>query len=367
MLLPFLNIYYFDNLAILITVWKIIPLLFVMVFIYYMKIDKFVLLFTLFLGVTLITSFIGGYLTLYIVFYFLSLYGLILMFHYYLKIDSKNTFRVLYILFVTIIILNAISILIGGLGVYAITGATEYLVGRENNVIRIIFPGMIIAYLYMKLFNNNKTTKVLTTISIIIGALSLLYLGSSTSIGIVGLFIFVILFKRMLPKFWILMIGYIVVFIMVIWGQSLKFMSIIIVNILGNNLTYSGRIDIWNYVTTIISENLLFGVGYGNTFVREMFYPVSEEHNMFLQLLLNSGLLGMSVFVIIIIYLAKELNLKGNQSQNYMYMTNILSFGIVAFLMIGIMESRIYDIGFWMLIVIASNIKYIVSKTNSTQ
>jgi O-antigen ligase len=82
-----------------------------------------------------------------------------------------------------------------------------------------------------------------------------------------------------------------------------------IAGLLGRNATLTGRTDIWRVVLKE-NTNPLFGVGFSSFWMGDRvdrlsaayFYQLNEAHNGYLEVYLNSGLVGVSLLAILLVH-----------------------------------------------------------------
>lgn len=79
---------------------------------------------------------------------------------------------------------------------------------------------------------------------------------------------------------------------------------------------FSGREQIWPYVIDIISKQPLWGSGIGSNLYD--FYSINlSTHNLFLFLAMQTGIIGLVLFVILLFYLWKRFYINNNNSRIY--------------------------------------------------
>jgi len=83
-----------------------------------------------------------------------------------------------------------------------------------------------------------------------------------------------------------------------------------ILGMLGKNSSLSGRTDIWGYAAQYIKDHLIFGGGFGMTASVEFhqtlkaFFGVEYTHNQYLDVLVNTGVIGMALLLAVVIHAA---------------------------------------------------------------
>ncbi len=158
--------------------------------------------------------------------------------------------------------------------------------------------------------------------------------GSSTGIVIIGLMIIISLIFSIEEIFKVLQIGrtlmiMVLLFIFGLWMVINTFAPNIMYMLpamLGKDPTLSMRTEIWDYVWTEIEKKIFLGYGYGTYWIMgssmianfaAVFsgYRVNQAHNGYLEIMLQLGLIGITLFAIIVILLIRRIfKLKSNLS-----------------------------------------------------
>ena len=135
-------------------------------------------------------------------------------------------------------------------------------------------------------------------------------------------------------------------------------------NTLQKNVTLTGRTLIWDFIMKIIPNSLKFGYGRNDIIAQNaIIRDVTEAHNGLLEILLCTGIIGLFVFILILLNVFKALN-KSNSKISY-----ILSMAIFLYFCIALTESAFTytKIGFWILIIISSNIEKIIKQKDNLE
>lgn len=186
--------------------------------------------------------------------------------------------------------------------------------------------------------------------------------GSSTLL--VGLFltlIFMALKKIFIHKkimnVYSYIITYITAFLGIIILRIQNWFSFIIVNVLKRDLTFTGRIFIWDYVIEFIKFKPILGYGVENTIIRyskTKIWKSFHAHNMFLEILYKTGLIGFIIFLKIISLSANELNKTKNE-----LISKFVAWQLFSFMILLLMEAYSFIYIFY-IFVFAFNIKFII-------
>ncbi|WP_461202965.1 O-antigen ligase family protein [Enterococcus sp. N342-3-1-2] len=104
----------------------------------------------------------------------------------------------------------------------------------------------------------------------------------------------------------------------------------------------NGRLELWKYTFTLFKEAPIIGAGFG--VVRSVFNM--ETHNIYLQLLGETGIVGFILFLALFILFLKN-SLKKYKSKNHAILISL--FIQVFFLLYGMTGNPLFDYGFFLL------------------
>ena len=286
-----------------------------------------------------------------------------------LKADFKNFINALNILFALLIIYNLIlAIFVQSSYMYiGYQGSQKVFVGTfesRNGISMVMIPAIAFIlirseYIYEKVRNKD----ILLCFMVLI----IILLSKSSTGFIVGslLVIYVLLLKKIKININInkLMSIYTIIYTQVVIFriQETVFRGFI-ENTLQKNVTLTGRTLIWDFIMKIIPNSLIFGYGRNDIIAQNaIIRDVTEAHNGLLEILLCTGIIGLFVFILILLNAFKALN-KSNSKISY-----ILSMAIFLYFCIALTESAFTytKIGFWILIIISSNIEKIIKQKDN--
>lgn len=272
--------------------------------------------------------------------------------------------KVLMLHFELLIYSNFISMIAFPDGIFTIyTGSyygysSRWVLGVSNTFVGWLLPGLVIAWLYNKSFDKKVRCNILTIIILLTEAIN----GSGT--GRIVIFSFAILMylpaiKKILSPIKSVLIVIAVFFIIVVYRQY-EFLSPIVVNVLGKNLTFSNRVYIWDNAIQNIKKAPIFGygvlskekmiqvLGYFNNFSHE---GATHCHCEYLQILFQGGIILLLIWIVIYYQVLK---MKKVYMKNDVFMISVYS--TVILLVMGIVEVTDYPL-FYMLIVIAYHLR----------
>ena len=339
----FINLYYVEKYSLIIQAFALILFFYLALkmkfFINsrYLKVN--ILLFS-FISIMLISSIVNvnaqrG------VFQVVKLLEVFLFFEYIKQIgNEKNTIRIFTILTFIYIIINDLLMFLSPSLFYL--NNSNYLLGNKFQVsyIHILLP---ILYMYYNSLINKKD--VSNMVASIITLLFAMFISAYTecTTGLVGTILFTVFYFCMRKKNKKVNAKAIIIVLLISCSKLLIFSNIvklkpveyIIVNILHEDVTLTGRTIIYENIFNIIGSKWLLGYGYGNSYdvmSEQLNYPNTQ--NALLEYWLTTGIAGM-ILLIILIY--KILN-------NYNKNINSLIIYLLVFCILGSIEITISTI-----------------------
>ena len=331
---------------------------------------KLILLVMLYSFIILFSAVTNNNITIGMIYTNFVYIGFIIYINYCMK-DFKNFINALNILFTLLIIYNLIlAIFVKSSYMYiGYQGSQKVFVGTfesRNGISMVMIPAIAFIlirseYIYEKVRNKD----ILLCFMVLI----IILLSKSSTGFIVGslLVIYVLLLKKIKIKLNInkLMSIYTIIYTQVVIFriQETVFRGFI-ENTLQKNVTLTGRTLIWDFIMKIIPNSLIFGYGRNDIIAQNaIIRDVTEAHNGLLEILLCTGIIGLFVFILILLNVFKALN-KSNSKISY-----ILSMAIFLYFCIALTESAFTytKIGFWILIIISSNIEKIIKQKDNLE
>lgn len=331
---------------------------------------KLILLVMLYSFIILFSAVINNNITMGMIYTNFVYIGFIIYINYCMK-DFKNFINALNILFTLLIIYNLIlAIFVQSSYMYiGYQGSQKVFVGTfesRNGISMVMIPAIAFIlirseYIYEKVRNKD----ILLCFMVLI----IIFLSKSSTGFIVGslLVIYVLLLKKIKININInkLMSIYTIIYTQVVIFriQETVFRGFI-ENTLQKNVTLTGRTLIWDFIMKIIPNSLIFGYGRNDIIAQNaIIRDVTEAHNGLLEILLCTGIIGLFVFILILLNAFRALN-KSNSKISY-----ILSMAIFLYFCIALTESAFTytKIGFWILIIISSNIEKIIKQKDNLE
>lgn len=277
--------------------------------------------------------------------------ALSLLIDYSMQKNPEIFFKSFIFLIFTLYLINLITIFIyypNGMYQMQLTSDGLYFMGYDNGMIYNLLPlcGMSLLYSYAK---YNKLISKVSIISILLTLISVLYVKSGSGIIQIIVFIIILLFinNKIMKKiinphtFFVSFLG---LTILIVFFRIQNYFSWLFVDILGKDLTFTGRTQLWDYTIPIIINNILIGVGItgGRPIIGINGHSYPHPHCLILDILYKGGLLYLSSFFLLLHIFSK----KYYKSQNDK-IKNIILITIFAFLVGEIVNSVPYKIFFW--------------------
>lgn len=225
----------------------------------------------------------------------------------------------------------------------------QFFLGGKNALCMFTVPTIFYNYLY---YNLTKKKMTISCIFIIILAIITPMIGGSSTGTVVSILmmLFIMIGEKIRFNPIIMYIVYIIILIVILNPliiSNIGFLNNLITDILNKDLTFTGRTEIWDVTTNLIVHNL-FGYGRGNTVLSSYLLHVDEAHNIFLQLLLDGGIVSLVVFVY---YFLTCVFTKNRNKFNYKII-NITQITIFSLFLIGLTESMTYKLDLWIIMLI---------------
>ncbi len=140
------------------------------------------------------------------------------------------------------------------------------------------------------------------------------------------------------------------IFIGIYFFQIQKLLAPLIVTLLGKDLTLTGRIGLWEMALELIREKPLFGWGnyrQGAILLRQYYYWYA--HNLFLDILLEGGLVCMGAFLYMLSAYAKAIRIMLNDR-----VVRICLLTFVVFMIVNIAESFLNNPYFYIPMIVSA-------------
>lgn len=234
-----------------------------------------------------------------------------------------------------------------------------FFLGLDNIHSMFILPLLCIKLLRMK----QEKSFFYTVVILIIFSLSVYLTWSATAIVAISAFIMLIgLYKlKISPRILNISFYYFLIFIsffsIVIFRWE-EIFSYLIEGVLEKDLELSGRTFLWDRIFSAIQQKPY--LGYGILSREQMIFMTGNSHchSLFLQVLFQSGYIGIISYLIILFSIIKPLWNYKNTYAGY-----VLSTCIFAYLINFLVETQSYHLPFYGILVMAYHIKIVNNQT----
>lgn len=250
---------------------------------------------------------------------------------------SKQAINLIFYLLAFYIMLNDISMFI--FGPLSKSGYNVYYMLGNKFTIGLLHIELILVYLAKKSYKRNNNRVELKKLFIMILFLLSIFISikvqcSTTVVCNIILIILLAINKKVKLKLFnpkiILLVLLISSFILILYSNVLEinFVKYIIVNLLGEDVTLTGRMEIYDILWPIIKNRLLFGYGQGssNTILMEIMNAPNTQNGL-IEFTFSFGIIASMLFLIFIYFLLKSVkpSLKSYPFLCYIYLCFIIS------------------------------------------
>lgn len=277
---------------------------------------------------------------------------------------NTKTFLIAFEFILSILVyINFITLLIYPKGMYMsyVSGySSNWFLGFKNIHILYILPAIL-----LNLINNSIASRKITVRTctlLMVSTFSMIRVWSATGIvGIVLCLLYIFLPQKVKNAKFFYIKNYIItevsLFLGIVMFRIQNLFSYIIVDLLKKDLTFTGRTIIWDYIIEYIKQKPLLGYGIESTitrFSKGTLLHSYHAHNIILELIYKTGLIGLFIIILIIVDVKKQL---GNFKENVV--ARHLAFWIFIYMIISLTEAYDMDM-FFFIFTLAANVKYLV-------
>ena len=316
-----------------------------------------------------ISTYLGQYSDMEI---FLKTYykiiAIVLYLDYGLRHYSKNVISSFYLVFYILTVINFYTIVRYPNGWYAgELFSNNWFFGYDNIHIVMYFPALMFMWLNTKMNNKKMGAKEYILIAII--SYCVYFCFSANSVVAFTVFLIYLGFYKYINRSKRLNVkSYTYIFIAIFVGIVLlrlqNLFSWLIVDILGKNLTFTGRTKIWDEVIKYIKLNWITGYGQEDTAIigsKLGHRAFTHAHNTILDVLYKGGVLscipflGMFIMPIVKLYKNKEDEI-----------SKMLSLVMLCFYIMMNFEARQEKLGLYIVLVTCYNVVNIITNAMAT-
>lgn len=268
--------------------------------------------------------------------------------------NIKALFRALIFDLGILCIINLILVLLFPGGMYTTSYTEHWLLGYDNVHIVYILPLICFYTLYA---DARKTSFLRKLLFWGIISASVYITWSATSVVGCTLFFVIIIMNEMncRPRFmnsYTYLVVTLVVFFSIVIFQFFDIFRVIIVNLLHKDMTFTGRIAIWDLTMYVISRKPVFGYGVMDAMDSMSIINASHAHNYYLQVGYECGVVGLVCFSVILLMTCKKLYDARSSREGF-----LLSGFLFCFLVMFLDEAYVNIIPFYGTIVCMYHVK----------
>ena len=292
-------------------------------------------------------------------------YYVILTLSLYLDMGLKEyAFKItniLYKVLFIIIFVNFLTIILFPNGMYTtIYYSTNWFLGYDNTHIAIYLPAIMIMMIKKEISNKWNINYFL-----LIGFItySVFFCFSANSVVVYSIILFYILYREKIDQMHIMniknyIIMYLAIFLGIVILRLQNLFSWFIVKVLGKNLTFTGRVHIWDRIIDLIKNKFILGYGKEKNEIISAklgHKSYSHAHNTILDILYKGGIVSLLIMSYIVYICSKELTKFKNNK-----IAKIISIILFDFLIMSVFEARQEKIGLYIILVYAYNVRYLI-------
>lgn len=345
-------------------VWKLVSSIIIFgIYIYQNRISHMIIAISMFQGIRYISTFINGGDYWRLTVEAIGTISLCMLVEIGVHWNIKLFLKTVIILLMSICILNLLTIIIFPNGMFTTSFTENWILGYDNVHIIILLPLAAFFMLYAYAQNYSFIPKAIF-LSLIFSSVYITW--SATSVAGVTIFIILCILNEMniRPKILNMNVCLLIsaaLFLGIVVFRAQDIFAFLIEDVLGKNvITFSGRTSIWDAALKIVKENLICGCGVlGTSDVRMRLNGASHAHNYFLQILFETGFLGLFCFIINMFILSKSIKETSDTPYGFLMIGALLCY----FLMF---QAEAYDTTlFWGVCELAYCLPFIVASFDS--
>lgn len=339
-----------------------LPILIVLFFAYFLRYRCSIFIFTLlcFYLVKIIINIYMGVEVYNLIKSAIPIIAISLLVELLSKSNIKLLLKSLNFVFSILVYINLVVLFFVPAGIYLNSWMSPvYIIGIENQQAIVLIPAIAIVLIYSTCVKGGLTINTILVITSII--ITVIRISSVTGIiGLVIILLYVVLFyKRKVSRifsFKFLFFSYIIIFFAIVVFRINEFMAPFIENVLGKSSDLSYRTVLWDMAFELIRNSYLFGYGTSDGLYIVRSAEVSQSsHNYFIQMMLEGGIVSVTVFVGLLVFIGKNLDKNKND-------INISIISISIFVVLILCLSEVYNgmTPFFLLLALGANVDKLI-------
>lgn len=263
--------------------------------------------------------------------------------------------KVIVFLLGALCLINLGTILLFPDGMYRTIYSKNWFLGYDNVHSLYVLPLICVFLVYSAIRNKNRKWPVL------LFALSVYITWSASAVVGVTIFLLMLFIEKFRATKLFNIKFYIILNIILFFGFVIfrvqDIFSFLIEDILGKNITFTGRTAIWDSGLYWFSQSPVIGCGILNANIEILRLGAIHCHNYFLQILYQGGILAFVFFVIIIALVVRPLNKCRTSRVSY-----YLSAALLCFMLMFQVEAFQYSTTFFGLIILSYHAEKIAAE-----
>ena len=220
-----------------------------------------------------------------------------------------------------------------------------------------------IMFFSLSLYYDKEYQTKITIESYIIGGLGLLFCVVNNSGQGISMFIVLIalviieyvsrenMWKVLKPVFVLIAIYILYYFVITLRFTEFDFIVDYITNVLAKDITLTGRDGIFSASLEIFMRHPIIGYGYNNSIINDLLgshvMQFNTAHNSMLQMLVDFGVIGVSIFTVLVYQCMKTMRKYPNNISS-----KVLYFSVIAMFIGGLVNMIIPTNNFWIVIML---------------
>lgn len=261
--------------------------------------------------------------------------GLVLIVNYGLRYDTKIFLRSISFYLYLLVMINLLSIFAYPNGMYVDSNfySENWFLGYKNIQILFILPAILFNFIN-SYYNYDKLT-IKDYILLIVSVFTLIYVNSSTSIIGISIILIYVIMSKILTKLNFLniknfIIAYVVSFFSIVIFRIQNLFAYIISSLFSKDVTFTGRIYIWDSIINFIKNQPI--LGYGVEYKNIRYYKTTlvhsyHAHDQMLEIAYETGAVGIITFCMMAWNsLKKLLKYKDNKIARFISITMLVWF-----------------------------------------
>ena len=221
-----------------------------------------------------------------------------------LKYNYKETITRMTYLLTIMVAINLVSILLFPHGMYEDDNWQNYFLGYDNGHVVVFMPALFFATQHAY-YTNKKRLLLINWMCILV---SVVICRSGTTVAGIAILAFILILihcpaiRKVLFNWKTVFIIISGVFVFIIILRKQEAFQGLMMKYLGKDSTFTGRIYLWDKALEVFQQNKWMGTGDSadiNTAIFTLFnQELSYAHNEILDLLVRSGIIGLSIYII---------------------------------------------------------------------